>query len=310
MALALGLSLSVIGLAGCSALRIGYSQAPDLLYWYLDSYLDFDARQTPKLREALTQWQAWHRRTQLPDYAATLQRAQADVRADITPARACEWQSELLARAHTAFDRFAPAAAEFVVTATPQQVQYLERRYAKANLKFADDFLQSNPRKRAEAALRRTVDRVETLYGLLNSAQRAQLAEALARSPFSADIWLAERREQQQEALSLLRRFGIAATATATEGAAPSPAAAAAEAALRSYISHIERSPREPYQRYAERLREFNCAVAAEFHNATSAAQRQHAARKLAGWEADARALAAASVVSAAPGAAALDAGR
>ena len=134
--------------------------------------------------------------------------------------------------------------------------------------------------------MRRTVERIETLYGTLSSVQRAQLGEALARSPFNADGWLAERREQQQEALSMLRRFG------ATAGAAH---AAATQAALRSYISHIERSPRDAYRRYAERLREFNCGVAAEFHNATTTAQRQAAARKLAGWEADARALAAAA---------------
>ena len=316
------LSFSVLALGGCSALRIGYSQAPDLMYWYLDGYLDFNASQTPKVREALTQWFAWHRRTQLPDYAAALVRAQADVRGDVTPARVCEWQGELLTRGRTAFDRFAPAAAEFIATETPQQVEYLERRYAKANLKFADDYLHHNPRKRAEAALRRTIDRLETLYGPLPSAQRAQLAEALARSPFDADAWFAERREQQQEALNLLRRFGTGATAAvaasatnvppatgssgADSAAAADRTAATTQAALRTYFAHMERSPREPYRRYAARLREFNCEVAAQFHNATSAAQRQVAARKLAGWEADARELARAAP----PGNGAPDAGR
>ena len=290
------LSFSVLALGGCSALRIGYSQAPDLMYWYLDGYLDFNASQTPKVREALTQWFAWHRRTQLPDYAAALLRAQADVRADLAPARACEWQSELLTRGRTAFDRFAPAAADFIVSVTPQQVEYLERRLAKANLKFTDEYLQGNPRKRAEAALRRTIDRLETLYGSLSAAQRAQLADGLARSPFDADSWFAERREQQLEALALLRRFGTDSGAATERTASAAEAAQTTQTALRTYVAHIERSPREPYRRYAARLREFNCEFAAQFHNATSVTQRRAAARKLAGWEGDARELAAAGL--------------
>ena len=30
-------------LAGCSAVRLAYNQAPDLMYWWLNGYVDFDA---------------------------------------------------------------------------------------------------------------------------------------------------------------------------------------------------------------------------------------------------------------------------
>ena len=39
--------------AGCSALRIGYSTAPDLVYWWLDRYVDFNGHQTVRV---LTPW--------------------------------------------------------------------------------------------------------------------------------------------------------------------------------------------------------------------------------------------------------------
>ena len=270
----------VLLVSGCSALRIGYSQAADLAYWWLDGYADFDGAQTRRVREALAQWFAWHRKTQLPDYAQLLARAQAEVRAETTPARVCEWQDELLKRAHTAWEQAVPAAAEWALSVTPQQIQHLERRYAKANDEFRDDYLQEGPRERNGATIKRAVERAESLYGRLDDAQRARVAAGMARSPFEPELWLAERKLRQQDALQLLRKLGA-------EGASR----AQAEGALRVYAEHIERSPREAYRRYSERLAAFNCAFGAGLHNSSSPAQRRAAAGKLSGWEADLRAL-------------------
>ena len=33
-------------LTGCSALRFGYNQAPELAFWWLDGYADFDEVQS------------------------------------------------------------------------------------------------------------------------------------------------------------------------------------------------------------------------------------------------------------------------
>ena len=302
------LCVGLLGVLGaCSALRIGYGQAPDLLYWYLDGYVDFNDNQTPKVREALTQYMAWHRRTQLPDYANQLARAQAEVLADTSAARVCEWQAELLTRANAAFEHAVPAVAEFLVTVTPQQVQYLEKHQAKQNQEFRDDYLQPEPRKRTEVTLKRTLERAESLYGKLTDSQRTRIAEGLLRSPFDAEAWFAERRQRQQDALSLMRRWGGGDAAGRPAGAReqagrePVQAQVQVQAALRAYVQGMASSPREPYRRYTERLNEFNCSFAAALHNTTSVAQRRAAAQKLAGWEGDARALAADPTRASAP---------
>jgi hypothetical protein len=270
-------------LSGCSALRIAYGTAPDLAYWWLDRYVDFNGSQAPRVHEAIDQWFAWNRRSQLPDYAALLVRAEVEVRVDTTSARACAWQADLVKRARTAFDRIAPAGAELMLTITPEQIQHIERRYAKFNDEYREAYLQPDPARRAKAALKRTVDRAEQLYGDLNDAQIALVVDLLARSPFDPDIWFAERRERQQAALQMLRRLK-------TEAATKEQALAA----LRLYADQLERSPRVEYRRYAEPLADFNCAFAAKLHNSTTAAQRQVAAERLAGWEGDLRAIAAA----------------
>jgi hypothetical protein len=270
-------------LSGCSALRIGYATAPDLSYWWLDRYLDFNATQTPRVRQAIRQWFAWNRRTQLPDYAVELGRARAEVLADTTPARVCEWQAEVIERARAAFDHFAPSAADLLLTVTPAQLRHLERHYAKVNEDFRGEYLQPDPRRRAAKNVERTVERAEMLYGRLDASQRARIAEALRRSPFDPEAWLAERRLRQRDGLRTLRRL-------LAEGADH----AQALSALSGYADRLERSPREGYRQYARRLDAFNCAFAADLHNATTAAQRRRAADRLAGWADDLRAIVAA----------------
>jgi uncharacterized coiled-coil protein SlyX len=179
--------------------------------------------------------------------------------------------------------RVRPAAAEIALSFTPEQIANIERRYAKTNAEFRDDFLQPDPAKRAAANLKRTVERAETLYGTLDAGQRARMGAALARSPFDAELWLTERRSRQQDALQTLNRL--------IKEKAPRDQA---QAALRAYVDRVERSPHEAYRRYSERLAEFNCAFAATLHNGTSTEQRRTAAQNLAGWTGDLRAIAAA----------------
>lgn len=269
-------------LAGCSAVRFGYNQAPELLFWWLDGYADFDDAQAPQVRERLGQWFAWHRRTQLPDYASLLGRAQADVLADTTPDRTCRWFDELRQRGQTAAEQALPYAAEVIATLKPAQIQHIERRYARVNEEFRSDFLDKDPARRLERSVDRTTERAEFLYGTLDERQRALVARMIAASPFDAEAWYVERTQRQQEALQMIRR--VAATGTDRD---------AAVASLRAYVERVARSPREGYRRYQEKLEAYNCAFAATLHNATTPAQRQAAASRLKGWEADFRALAA-----------------
>jgi len=274
--------LALAGLSGCSALRFGYNQAPELVYWWLDGYVDFDDAQTLRVRDALAAWFQWHRRTQLSDYASLLARAQQDVLADTTAERACAWWGEVRQRTDVAFDRALVQAAEIVPTLTPQQLQHIERRQAKSNDEFRDEYQDADDATRQEKAVKRFVERAETLYGRLDEAQRELVARSVAASPFDAGRWHRERLRRQQDALEVLR--------DATRGTVPTAQTAAA---LQAWSERLQHSPRPGYRRYSEQLTQFNCAFSATLHNSTSAAQRQAAAAKLKGWESDLRALAA-----------------
>ena len=90
-------------LSGCGiALRLGYNQGPSLAFRWLDGYAEFDDAQSLHVRGAIDNWVAWHRRTQLPDYAGLLARAQAELQGSATAERMCAWSHDLRARFDTA----------------------------------------------------------------------------------------------------------------------------------------------------------------------------------------------------------------
>ncbi len=67
---------------------------------------------------------------------------------------------------------------------------------------------------------------------------------------------------------------------------------AQAQARLAQALQPWLRAPAAGADSPAQRLRRFQCALYARVHNDTTPAQREHAAARLRGWAADARALA------------------
>ncbi len=269
-------------LSGCSLLRLSYPQVPTIAYWWLDGYVDFTSAQTPRVQEQLGDWLRWHRSTQLPEYAVLLQQARAEVLVNTTPAQVCRWFDDGAARLTTAYEQALPAAAETLLTLTPAQFERLQQKFEKSNVEFRDDFIQANPETRMKENIKRSVERAEMLYGRLNDAQRELVAREMAVSPFDATVWMAEREQRQRDLLQLLRRLQAERASNAQ-----------AQTALRVFADQAQRSPRPAYRAYQERLKAYNCAFAAEVHNATTPAQRQGAAATIKGWETDVRALAA-----------------
>jgi Family of unknown function (DUF6279) len=286
------LLLAVTVFTACSLVRLAYDQAPNLLFWRLDSYVDVNGEQGPRLRDAIDRWFDWNRRSQLPVYAAMLARAQREVVLPTTAAAMCAWFGEVEQRLNIALEEAVPPAAELMLSLTPEQLQHIERRLAKAHEESRKNFLQPDPAERRSASLKRAADRFEMVYGSLDVAQRERLAVLLARSAFDPERWLAERRLRQREMLQIL---ATVSSAGRTDRAAALPQA---QAAARVLVERATRSPRADYRAYQERLVQDNCALAAAMHNAMSPAQREAARAKLKSWEDDLHQLAAASAAN------------
>jgi hypothetical protein len=146
-----------------------------------------------------------------------------------------------------------------------------------------DDFLQPDPAERREAALKRTLERVDMIYGRLDEAQRKLIVDGIGPRPSTP-------RPGWPSACAASATRADAAPAGGREGR-PRPRGGA----LRALAERTERSPDPAYRAYQQRLTDYNCGFAARIHNAMSPAQRLAARDRLKGWEDDLRALAAAA---------------
>lgn len=277
------LAVAVLLLPGCGAVKIAYNQAPDLAYWYFDGYADFNSGQSLQIKADLARLQAWHRQTQLPGYAQLLQDAQRQVRGDISPAQACVIFADARRKLLTVVERAEPSAALLAASLDASQLQHLERRYAKGNAEYREDFLDGTPEAVRKRRLKKMISRAEMLYGRLDNPQTVLLGRMLDQSRFDAARTYAERLRRQRDALDTLRQLvPVSAVEKGIKAAQ----------AVNGLIERAANSPDAAYRDYAEKLTADNCKLFSEFHNTTSAAQRGKAAATLSDYEKDARALA------------------
>ena len=264
----------------CSAVRLSYNQGPTLAYWWLDGYADFSAEQSPSVKTALDDWFAWHRATQLPDYAQALA-AMGTLAVDkVTPAQVCNTIEAWQQRGMLAYEQALPATVDLVRSLSPAQIRHIERQSISKQKDAAADYLQAEPAERQKANFERALDRAESMYGKLNETQRRRLTADLLASPFNAERWLNERSLRSADTVRSLRQWQADASDSAS-----------VTAGLRRLAQDTLRSPRPEYRAYAGTLMLSNCSVLASLHNSTTPEQRQHAAAKLKGWEDDLRAL-------------------
>jgi len=274
--------LAVLG--ACSAIRLAYNNLPELSYWWLDGYLDFDGSQTPKVRDELAQLLDWHRRNELPKIAALLQEAEGLAPGEITPAQACAMTDRIRDRLLAVSERAEPAGTELLLSLSDAQLQQLERKYAKNNADYRKDWLDRSPARVQEKRYDQFLDRFEDFYGRLSPEQRELLRQQVAQSVFDPKLQDVERRKRQQEALVLLRGFVANRTPPAE-----------ARAALHGYLQRIADPPPGPWREQQQALLQEGCRNLAALHNGTSAAQRAQAVKRLQAYREDLRQLAGAA---------------
>jgi Family of unknown function (DUF6279) len=269
-------------LPACSAIKIAYNQAPDLTYWWLDGYVDFNEQQTPKARDEINKLFAWHRANQLPKVAALLQKGQTLLPNGVTAGQACALFDEARGLYEAVADKALPAAADLVPTITPEQLAHMAHKYDKNNADFVRDFITDKPEERSAKRLKQAVQRSEMLYGKLDEAQIAAIQRAIQKSSFNAVLSMKERERRQKDALDMLAKLS-----------ADKPSPQAAQAALRAYLYRSTTSPDPVYRAYAEKMVKEGCESFAAVHATTTPEQRASAVQTLKGYETDMRTLAA-----------------
>lgn len=171
--------LAVAAGVGCSARKLAYQMMPMLVMSSVDQAIGLTPAQKDVLRPEIRRILDWHRRQELPLYAARLDDLRARLRAGLTPADV-KWTRETVNELwDRASQEVAPVASTLLATLQPAQIDRLEKMRAT--------------RRRDDARATRTADAfvarwapqqaksLETWMGPLQPSQKQLITNHLRR---------------------------------------------------------------------------------------------------------------------------------
>ena len=278
----IGLIGSIVLLGACSAIKIGYNNVPELAYWWLDAYADFNDGQTAKVRDELARLHQWHRATELPRVADLLQKMQRLAPNDISSEQVCGLFTDVRTRLEAVNNQAEPGLVALAISLTPEQLTHIEGKFAKNNTDWRKEWITGTPAERQAKRLKSSVERAEQIYSTLEERQLAVLRASIANSSFDPELSHAERLRRQQDLIQTLRQIST-----------DKPSTAQATMVLRGYLERSLNSPNPAYRSYSEKSLQDSCHNFAQLHNSTTTEQRLRAAIRLSAYERDFRELAA-----------------
>lgn len=266
----LTLCLLLVSAGGCSLLKISYNKAPELIYWWLDGYLNFQDAQKAEIRHELAKLHDWHYRHELPAYLRLLEKMRGLAVTDIDAAQACEIVQDIRQFGRNLNSQSAAITAHLAPTLSTEQLDRLQQKFEKRNQEWREDWMDGSAEDRAAYRLKQAVKRAENLYGHIDQGQESQISAYIAVSSFDPKTSYAEILRREDSALQILRAIEHGQL-TGT----------AANREITQFYNQLIDSPDRTYRQYLQTLTQESCRIIAEFHNGTSPTQRQKAVDKL-----------------------------
>jgi len=276
----IGVLVVAFALGGCSAVRLGYSNAPNLAYWWLDDYFDFDSLQSERMRADLQILHAWHRKEELPLLKALLKNLQTAAAQPVTPEQVCTLYAYLQTRAQTSGEHLAPSLAAIAPALQVAQIEHLVQRLDKRSRQWREEWMDGTAADIAERRVKQLVERAEWFYGRLDAPQMALVRAQMAAVEFDSAVELRESLRRHQDTVSTFRQLRP-----------PNTPELQAQSDIRALVARSIHSPEPGYRQYFSKISAQSCAVVAALHNSTSPGQRQKLMQTLQAYENDARAL-------------------
>ncbi|MGZ5780703.1 MAG: DUF6279 family lipoprotein, partial [Burkholderiaceae bacterium] len=193
--------------ASCSLVRLGYNYGETLSYWWLDSYVDFDASQKVWFKDRLANWFAWHRKTQLKDYANLLTQEQKRVQRKVTQAELLIEYEGLRTRAVVLIDKALPELADLALSLQPSQIDHIQKKFASNNEIYRKDYLRGDVAQRQQFRYKKVMEQAEYWFGGFNPEQEALIRKASDARPLNNELRMAVRLQLQQSLIQLLKKI-------------------------------------------------------------------------------------------------------
>ncbi len=278
------LLLALLLLPGCSAVRVVYNQADNLLAWMAQDYFDFEPLQKQEFNTRLDALLAWHRADQLPDYARFLGEIKQRTERAATREDALWLIEGVKARYRVLAGRGSSDAVEILAGLTPDNIKAAQKQFEKVNKKFSDEHkLGGTQDDRRRARLERTLKRIREWTGPLTPAQEARITALNDTIPYTDQLRQQDRQRRQKEFLALLEQRGNKAEFARV---------------LRPWLSDWEAGRPAALQAALEEGYEKRIALYLDVERSLTPQQRAHMQRKLAGYIEDIGALTAKRVAA------------
>lgn len=291
--------LMAVILSGCSVVQSLYNNAPQLVYWWLDDYVDFRQDQKDWVKIRLSDLLVWHRSSQLPIYLEQVKKLTDLAQGEITPEVGCGLVQTLLDTQNAWLDQMSPPLSIFLSSMSQRQVQHLQEAFARKNKDWSKEWLEVSDQDRLAHQADKGIEQAQDLYGKLSASQKGALRQLAKESGYDAQKSLGLRHARQQQTLQTVEQLRQMAK-TPGKGSSlvqPSdaplaePYAPAAVALVRDGLEKMLQ-PLDPDLRdYNTRRWNMNCQSSSRFHALTTPEQRQHAKLRLKRYAQDFQAL-------------------
>jgi F0F1-type ATP synthase delta subunit len=261
--LILTLALSIMS---CSLVKTAYNNAPALIAWRLDDYFDFNAAQKAKLKPALHDLHAWHRKNELPRYVSLLDEIHADLSHEMSAHTACQRIESIKSNLQTLQTQITPIIVDVAATLSDKQLQHLQKKLEKRNREWKEEWWQETSEEQREVRLEKSTEFAEKVYGDLNEKQISLLKQAIAKSDIDPAIIYAEILRRDEDTLIILKALRNPALPTEDKSQL-----------VRAGFDRMQNSPDTAYQTHIDKVTEQTCETIASLHATTTAKQRHHA---------------------------------
>jgi hypothetical protein len=264
-------AIAALFVSACSVVAIGYHFTPEFVYWRLDQALDFDAAQAADVRARLDRLHSWHRRSELAGYARAVGEVQARIGRPVSAADVTWLHDDIRRRYARILDAAAADAVEVVLGLRSEQLETLERRFARTSADFERQLVDVGPKRAREEFFQHVLVRLERWYGAFDDSTRGRLRVLAEEVPLDFRLELEDTRRRQRELLAFLRAVS-AGKLTAREEIGER---------LKRFFGRWEEGRTILYAEYAERNRAALHRLYAEAANLATPGQRERARREL-----------------------------
>ncbi|MEY4021415.1 MAG: hypothetical protein RI960_427 [Pseudomonadota bacterium] len=263
---------------GCSAVRLGYDQADHLGYWWVDHYLDLSSDKSRQFKADLQALHAWHRQSQLPEYARLASELSTRMGGEPSSAEVCDNIQVLREKFELLSRQSVPVWARLAQQLGPEEINYLRKKFTQEDKEWKAKWLDADVEKIHDLRYEDWLRRAELFYGRLNHDQKKFIQQAIVHSSWDPRISWERRQQRQQKIIAVLEKIRHQHLSQFD-----------VEAELSLIIEQIV-NPEDPKQANLQRkVVEEACINIAGLHQRTTASQRRHASEKFSDYANDFR---------------------